>query len=89
MTRAGLLRWLHTLPLRLFRKRYLFALPHSALVFARRTPYGGIQGMVEEANPIGGWSLWSDEMEMRWLALCYNRPSSGGLYGIDWQEVRP
>ena len=74
---------------RLFRKRYYFALPHSVLVFAgRNTPHGGIQGMVEDTNPLGGWSLLSDEMRMRWVAFCYNRPSSGG-YELFWEEVKP
>ncbi len=83
-----MIRWLHILLYRLFRKRYYFALSHSAMVFAARLPYGGIEGMIREANPFGGWQFYSDEMLMRWVALCYNRPTCGGFDGIFWEEVK-
>ncbi len=84
-----MIRWLRILILRLFRKKYYFALPESAIVFLASLPSGGIEGMVRATNPLGGWSFYKDEMRMQWVALCYNRPDSGGFENVCWEEVKP
>ncbi len=84
-----LLIWLKRLVYTLFRRRYYFALPESAMMVVSSLPPSGIEGMVRATNPLGGWSFWKDEMRMRWVALCYNRPSSGGFENALWEQVKP
>ncbi len=76
---------LRTFLYRLFVKRYLWSLPCKVGFGTKASP--SIGQMVSETNPMGGWSHWLDEATFCYVALCYRRPSSGGLDGICWKQV--